>query len=124
MNDIGSALGAYSTAFTVAGFLAAVFAFFLYSLRKQQLELLRQDRDDANERAEGFREDLEQFKIRANAEKKELQDRNFAQETLLTTQGQEIHVLRSVVTGKDQLDRIEKVLTDFTERFFSDGNST
>lgn len=105
---IGSVLG-------VIGLISLAVAFFRASVTKQTLDLLRNDRDDANARADGIKEDFDRFREKANLEKVQLSDQLIAYEVRDSEKSQEIMILRNVVTGKDQLDRIEKLLTNLME---------
>lgn len=94
--------------------LASGSAVFVYMFRvnyaKQTIDYLRGDRDDAIVRADGFQEELKNVKERHVKEIADFQAKILSYETALSTKDQEIHILRGVVTGKDQLDRIEKLL--------------
>ena len=120
MVEISQTLLIVSAFLGILGLFIGVIAYFKILYHKQTLEFLRQDRDDANARAEGYKEDL----TRANVKISDLQGTVLNQETLLTEKSQEIHVLRNVVTGKDQLDRIEKLLTSLAEGKFGDASVT
>lgn len=120
MDDIGKLITVSSAALGLVGIVALIVAFYRVSVTKQTMELLRGDRDDANTRAEGIRADLETYKEKVEAKVKTLQDQVLAYEVKDSEKSQEIMILRSVVTGKDQLDRIEKVLTQLSERFLHD----
>lgn len=99
----------------IIGLIALAVAIFRASVTKQTIELLRNDRDDANARADGIREDFDRFKEKANLEKKQLADQILGYEVRDSEKSQEIMILRNVVTGKDQLDRIEKLLSNLVE---------
>jgi len=97
----------------ILGGLAFALSFFRSSYGKQTIELLRGDIDDANERAKNYKDDGDAYKEKAERKVAELQTAFAVLETQVSEKNQEIHVLRSIVTGKDQLDRIEKALLDF-----------
>lgn len=104
----------------IIGLIALAVAIFRASVTKQTIELLRNDRDDANARADGISKDFDRFKEKANLEKKQLADQVLGYEVRDSEKSQEIMILRNVVTGKDQLDRIEKLLTRLTESRIND----
>lgn len=110
MNEASSIITLVSATFGIIGLTALTVAFFRASVTKQTLELLRNDRDDANARADGIRDDFELFKAKAEVEKQRLTDQVTGYEIKDSEKSQEIMILRNVVTGKDQLERIETLL--------------
>lgn len=92
MNDASALLQLLVAIFGLVVIAAAVLAFFRASFAKQQIELLRGERDDANSKIARLQTDLnEERKIREALEKK-------------------VSVLERVVTGKEQLDHIQATL--------------
>lgn len=71
---------------------AATLAFFRASFAKQQIELLRGERDDAKDKIERLTKDLE------------------AERALRETLEKKVGVLEQVVTGREQLDHLQASL--------------
>lgn len=115
MNETNSILTLVGSVLGILGLTTLAIAIFRASITKQTIELLRSDRDDANARADGIKDDFELFKEKARVEQKHLAEQLVAYEIKDSEKSQEIMILRNVVTGKDQLDRIEKILTTLAE---------
>ena len=115
MDDIKGVVTLVGSVLGIIGLASLAVAFFRASINKQTIELLRNDRDDANARADGIRDDYALYKEKAEAEHRRLNDMITSLEIKDSEKSQEILILRNVVTGKDQLDRIEKLLTRLAE---------
>lgn len=87
---------------SIAGFIALTASgifYFRASYIKQTVEYLRSDVRDANNRADNYKKDIDEMKSKLS----EI-------EALAAERAQELAVLRGLVTGKDQLDRIETLV--------------
>lgn len=115
MNETNSIITLVGAVLGILGLVALAIAIFRASITKQTLELLRNDRNDANARADGIRDDFEIFKAKTLVEQKHHAEQLVAYEIKDSEKSQEIMILRNIVTGKDQLDRIEKILTTLAE---------
>lgn len=115
MEEISNTFAVYQTVFGVIGLLATALAIFRSTYLKQTIELLRSDKEDLDKRLDSAKDERAEFEAKANKEKRELQDQILLYETALTEKNQEVLVLRNVVTGKEQLDRIENTMTALTK---------
>lgn len=84
---------------------AAVFAVFRASLAKAQIEALRGDRDDLQKRVD-----------RLEDENTDLEESNKIRDATINEQINKIHTLEKVVTGREQLNHLQKQLDAHDKR--------
>lgn len=84
---------------------ASAVAFFRVNLAKNQIEALRGDRDDLSKRVDNLNDLIDEYKVS-----------KVAQDVLIREQAEKIKTLEKVVTGKEQLDHIERFLENHDRR--------
>ena len=85
--------------------LGAAVAFFRVNLAKSQIEALRGDRDDLDKRVKRQDEEIDSLKKRGSS-----------QDSVIRAQNEKIKVLERVVTGKEQLDHLQRQLDAHDKR--------
>ena len=84
---------------------ASAVAFFRVNLAKSQIEALRGDRDDLDDRVERLKAKLE-----------ESERKSAKQDEIIASQARNIKHLEKIVTGKEQLDHIQSSLDAHDKR--------
>lgn len=99
METVINILTIVGIAIGVIGGAAAGVAFFKVNLAKSQIEALRGDRDDLEARVDRLTDTISEYK-----------STKLAQDVLIQQQNEKIKTLEKVVTGKEQLDHLQRQL--------------